>query len=141
MECCLSHSATLKVESCAREHGFRVFEYDEGPNGALSNPKEITIGGDIVDVEWRVHLGNRKASFFSFYGQVGALDFYVGRSQMPGNAPIKRDGDLPPRANLRNPDVPADDREAKLDIDPGEKVISRSQSAPSSIQIQTRESQ
>jgi phage terminase large subunit-like protein len=109
---------------------FRVFEYDEIPGGALSNPREVTITGDIVDIEWRVHLSNRKASFFTFYGQKGADDFYQARSQMAANAPIKRDGDLPARANLRNPDVQADERPGRLDIDPGEKMISRSQGNP-----------
>src|SRR5580704_16448184 len=49
---------------------FRVFEYTEDANGSLSNPREVGIGGEIVEIEWRVHLANRKASFFSFFGQV-----------------------------------------------------------------------
>src|SRR6185503_17505858 len=41
---------------------FRVFAYDQDSNGALSNPREATIGeGDIIDIEWRVHIANRKA--------------------------------------------------------------------------------
>jgi len=112
---------------------FRVFEYDEGPEGQLSNPQEVSIIGEIVDIEWRVHLANRKASFFTFYGQKGASDLYAGRSAMPADAPIKRDNDLPPRPNLRNPNVPQNVRTAQLDIDPGEKMISRAKNGPTEL--------
>ena len=35
---------------------FRVFEYTKDASGALSNPVEVALGRDIVDIEWRVHL-------------------------------------------------------------------------------------
>src|SRR5579862_7138476 len=59
---------------------FRVYEYAEDANGSLSNPRELALGGDVVDIEWRVHLANRKASFYSFYGQLGAEDLYATRN-------------------------------------------------------------
>jgi hypothetical protein len=103
---------------------FRVFEYTKDANGALTNPVEVTIANDVVDIEWRVHLANRKSSFYSFYGQVGAGDTFVGRSKLDPTAPIKPAGDDPPRTNLRNASVAPADRAAQLEIDPGEHVIS-----------------
>jgi hypothetical protein len=115
---------------------FRVFEYTENANGTLSNPGEVAIGADVVEIEWRVHLANRKASFYSFYGQVGAEDNYVTRSALPADKPIKPDDDLPQRTNLRNANVPPADRKVKLEIDPGEKTISTRQSDPLEISNQ-----
>jgi len=109
---------------------FRVFEYTEDVNGSLSNPREIAIGVDVVEIEWRVHLANRKASFFSFYGQEGAEDNYVTRAGLPAIKPMKPDNDLPQRTNLRNANVPPSDRKGKLEIDPGEKTISTLQRDP-----------
>jgi hypothetical protein len=106
---------------------FRVFAYDEDVNGVLSNPREVAIGeGDITDIEWRVHVANRKASFFVFYGQFGADDLYVARASLPPDKIIKTE---PDRANLRNPDVPKAERSQRLDIDPGEKLISQTRSS------------
>src|SRR5882672_8261786 len=81
---------------------FRVFEYAQAANGAVSNSKEVAIGADVVDIEWRVHMVNRKASFYAFYGQFGAEDNYVKRSQLAADAQIKRAGDEPSRTNRRN---------------------------------------
>lgn len=106
---------------------FRVFEYNEDDNGALSDPREVKIDGDIADIEWRVHLANRKASFFVFDGQRGADDFYVTRSQLSPSEKIKEG---PDRTNLRNADIPAAQRADRLEIDPGEKFISRAQPGP-----------
>src|SRR6185369_13010800 len=41
---------------------FRVFEYVRDENGALFNPREVEIGKGIAEIQWRVHLANRKAS-------------------------------------------------------------------------------
>src|SRR5579871_2888507 len=92
---------------------FRVFEYDTDSSGALVNPREVALGGDVLDIEWRVHLANRKASFFVFDGQRGADDTYVVRSGLPANEKIKED---PDRTNLRNAAVPPAERPAKLEI-------------------------
>ena len=46
---------------------FRVFEFDDAGNPV----KEVTLA-EGVKIEWRVHVANRKASFFSFHGQSGA---------------------------------------------------------------------
>src|SRR5216684_9403791 len=93
---------------------FRVFEYPEDG----SAPKEVKIGPDLVNIEWRVHVANKKASFFTFDGQHGAEDAYVARAQRPATDPQKDD---PPRLNRRNPLVPA----ADLNLDPGEQLISK----------------
>jgi hypothetical protein len=96
---------------------FRVFEYPDsgGP------PREVVIAGDVVDIEWRVHLANRKASFFVFDGQNGADDLYLGRVAQPAGVQIKSD---PDRTNLRNAGITGVARE-RLDIDPGEQLISK----------------
>src|SRR5947209_13874026 len=46
---------------------FRIFEFDDAGNPL----REITLA-DGVKIEWRVHVANRKASFFTFNGQSGA---------------------------------------------------------------------
>jgi hypothetical protein len=101
---------------------FRVFEYEEDPSGNLSNPREISIAGEVTDIEWRVHLANRKASFFAFHGQFGARDNYLERTTILPGKIIAED---PDRTNLRNAAVPQADRAEKLEIDPGEQSISR----------------
>src|SRR5438477_11056231 len=42
---------------------FRVFEYPAAPGGGGATPREVVVGVEIVDIEWRVHLANKKASF------------------------------------------------------------------------------
>jgi hypothetical protein len=101
---------------------FRVFEYQQDAQGALSDPHEVEVGGDILKIEWRVHVANKKAAFFAFYGQHGADDLYVTRSQTAANQPIE--GTDPIRTNLRNADVAANDRAQQLVLDPGEQMIS-----------------
>ncbi len=104
---------------------FRVFEYFwDASTGTWSNPKEVSVGTDVVDIQWRVHLANRKASFFVFDGQNGADDYYVKRAADKPDEQIKTD---PDRTNRRNADIAPGDRAAKLEIDPGEKVISARQ--------------
>jgi hypothetical protein len=101
---------------------FRVFEYFADPaTGAPGRPREVTVGADVKDIEWRVHLANCKGSFYVFDGQNGAEDNYVKRSQVPGDTPIKTD---PDRTNLRNSAIAgAAERAARLEIDPGEHLI------------------
>jgi L-Lysine epsilon oxidase N-terminal/L-lysine epsilon oxidase C-terminal domain len=107
---------------------FRVYEYPDHSNGAKNEaPREVVVGDEIVDIEWRVHLANRKASFYVFDGQNGAHDVYRARSALAPTQLIKED---PDRTNLRNADVPASDRVARLDIDPGEKLISGNVAGP-----------
>ena len=107
---------------------FRVFEYQEDEQERLSSPAEVEIGSDVVKIEWRVHVANKKASFFALYGQHGADDIYIKRSQTPPDKPI--DGTDPVRSNLRNPGVPAADRPQRLELDPGEKMISTDNPSP-----------
>src|SRR5262249_41177325 len=106
---------------------FRIYEYPDDSDPQGQAPREVVIGDEIVDIEWRVHLANRKASFYVFDGQNGANDLYKARSTLAPSQLIKDD---PDRTNLRNADVPADDRIDKLDIDPGEKLISAKINAP-----------
>jgi hypothetical protein len=122
---------------------FRVFEYEVDAEGRIANPKEISVGGDIAAIEWRVHLANKKAAFFVFNGQSGADDAYLKRSQLPPSHPekapqakakeqgkkkVKED---PPRPNLRNADISArEDRRRLLEIDPGEQLISTTSPVP-----------
>jgi hypothetical protein len=106
---------------------FRVYEYADDPNGTPLPPREVNPGDDIVDIEWRVHLANRKASFYVFDGQNGASDLYAARSAIAPSKVIKQE---PDRTNLRNAAVPSDRRVDQLNIDPGEKLISMKQPAP-----------
>lgn len=91
---------------------FRVFEYAEG-----QQPREVAVGGDVVDIEWRVHIANRKASFFVFDGQNGASDNYVTRHALD---PLDQIKDDPARTNLRNASV---SNRSSLEIDPGEVTL------------------
>ena len=98
---------------------FRIFQFDDAGNVV----KEITLS-DGVRIEWRVHVANRKASFFTFNGQSGAETNppYVNRAKRPGDAIEKQDRGRgqPERKNLRNADIT--DRRS-LEIDPGEISI------------------
>ncbi|HEV2349311.1 MAG TPA: LodA/GoxA family CTQ-dependent oxidase [Terriglobia bacterium] len=101
---------------------FRIFEFDEGGNPL----KELTLA-DGFKIEWRIHVANRKASFFSFNGQSGARTGekppYVDREQRPANdiEKARKGRGYPERKNKRNADI-ADRR--GLEIDPGEVAIS-----------------
>jgi hypothetical protein len=79
---------------------FWIFEYDDANSGA---PQPISIGSDLVNVEWQVHLLNAKAAWFMFAGIVGE-----GPAGYPADHP------------LRNPT--ATDRR-RLKIDPGPRTI------------------
>lgn len=105
---------------------FWLFEYvDDGADQL--QPVQVKPGGDVVDIEWRVHIANRKASFFTFNGQSGAPDLYAARAAKPAGAPEK---EAPPRANRRNAEVPPEERRSELDIDPGEQVVSSASPGP-----------
>jgi len=94
---------------------FRIFRIDESGNAV----KEVTLA-DGVRIEWRVHVANRKASFFTFNGQSGAESNppYAQRARRPADAIEKPEGGrgAPERKNRRNAGV-ADRR--SLEIDPG----------------------
>jgi hypothetical protein len=102
-------SATPPFRSTGRSGGkikrqaarFRIFNYL--PGGFV---EEINLDNpQVKEIEWTVHLANRKAAFFEFLGQLGASGPYSGAK--------------PP---LRNPGVVAA-REAQLVIDPGARSI------------------
>jgi hypothetical protein len=98
---------------------FRVFEF----NSSGDPIREVTAGSGVT-IEWRVHVANRKASFFSFNGQSGAQTTppYLARAAKPATEIEKpnRGRGQPERKNRRNPEV-ADRR--SLEIDPGEVRI------------------
>lgn len=110
---------------------FRIFQFDEAGNPI----KEITLG-DGVSIKWRVHVANRKASFFVFNGQSGAETSppYLSRANRPADAVEKqnRGRGQPERKNRRNAHV-AERR--GLEVDPGEVVIS----APGSAELVDKE--
>ena len=99
---------------------FRIFEFD----GAGNPTREISLA-DGFKIEWRVHVANRKASFFTFNGQSGAETNppYAGRAGRPADDIEKpnRGRGQPERKNRRNAGV-ADRR--SLEIDPGEARLS-----------------
>ncbi len=91
---------------------FRVFLYPPGPG---QQPVEINTSiPEVQEIEWTVHLANKKAAFFQFQGQTGATGPY---------AP----GDRPP---LRNPTITGAARDTKLVIDPGAKSIKGPSAGP-----------
>ena len=63
---------------------FRIFDFgNPDPNGT---PQEVKLGGG-VQIEWRVHVANRKASFFTFNGQSGTgRPPYEARSKAAADA-------------------------------------------------------
>jgi len=67
--------------------------------------------GDVVAIEWTVHVANRKASFFQFHGPGGE------------NGDFSKNG-------ARNADVIGSDARSQLEIDPGPKSISGQSAGP-----------
>src|SRR5437762_850724 len=61
---------------------FRIFEFDDDGNMV----REVKLP-DVTKIEWRVHVANRKASFFTFNGQRGAETDppYAGRFAEPAD--------------------------------------------------------
>jgi hypothetical protein len=104
---------------------FRVFEFDGDGNPV----REVTLDS-VKRIEWRVHVANRKASFFAFNGQRGAETDppYAGRASEPTDAieKVGKGRGQPERRNRRNHDV--SDRRS-LEIDPGEVSLSSPGSA------------
>lgn len=87
---------------------FQVYAYDdESPEGRpLTVGDEVAGGGNhgtLVDIQWRVYLANKKASWYEFEQLEGEH----------GYAPDHR---------LRNPDVEGDARQ-RLVIDPGPRIV------------------
>ena len=99
---------------------FRIFEFDD-----LGNPlKEITLA-DGVKIEWRVHVANRKASFFTFHGLSGAETNppYTSRQGRPADS-IERKGRGRGQPDLKNKRNPSVVNRGDLEIDPGVISIS-----------------
>lgn len=89
---------------------FRIFNYA----GLLGLPEELNLDHpEVSEIEWTVHLANRKAEFFLFKGQRGATGPYLGAVQ-----------------DRRNKAIPAASRATKLVIDPGPRSIKGASSGP-----------
>jgi hypothetical protein len=106
---------------------FRLFQFD----GAGNPVREVTLA-DGVKIEWRVHVANRKASFFSFHGQSGAETNppYTDRDKRPPDSVERKERGRgePELKNKRNAGV-ADRR--SLEIDSGVVSIS----SPGSVDL------
>jgi hypothetical protein len=90
---------------------FRIFHY---PAGAVDAEELNLDHPEVAEIEWKVHLANRKAAFFRFEGQVGATGPFL-------SAPPKR----------RNESiVDATARAAKLVIDPQGRSIKGALAGP-----------
>src|SRR5579859_254206 len=93
---------------------FHIWEYVE-QNGQVVPSREMSLD-DVQEITWTVHLANRKASFYQFQGLLGEPDNY-------------KNG--PP---LRNASVTGDSNRAhQLEIDEGEKSITATKGASSTI--------
>src|SRR4051794_26365066 len=61
---------------------FRIFRFDDS-----GNPVNEATLAEGVKIEWRVHVANKKASFFTFNGQSGARNQtsppYTERAKRP----------------------------------------------------------
>jgi hypothetical protein len=112
---------------------FHIFQFDDAGNPI----NEVTLLNGFK-IEWRIHVANRKASFYTFNGQSGARTDtdppYVSRARRPADDTERRNkgrGD-PERKNRRNAAIGFDPGGNKpnaqvrrgLEIDPGEVAIS-----------------
>ncbi len=89
---------------------FSVWVYDDDhPEGRqLKLGDEIYGGGNhgtLIDIQWRVHLANKKACWYEFQQLSGEHGYLDGHP-------------------LRNPQVTGDDARQRLIIDPGPRVVS-----------------
>jgi hypothetical protein len=90
---------------------FRIFNYLAGGVSV----EELNLDHpEVAEIEWTVHLANRKAAFFQFRGQQGATGPYAA-------------GSTPPR---RNKSITGAARESKLVIDPGPRSIKGASAGP-----------
>jgi hypothetical protein len=68
---------------------FRIFSYEQGAGGALTDPREITAGPN-VEIIWTVELCNRKASWDHRIGMNGRRNDDVADRNKLIVGPIKR---------------------------------------------------
>jgi hypothetical protein len=86
---------------------FRVFEYRDGASMEIAPGDR---GHDVEKITWHVHLANRKAAFFQFWGPLGRGSLY--------GTPLQRFSWL-----VRNRRVPRAERDAKLVLNSGIQSI------------------
>lgn len=92
---------------------FRIFRYDKSPEGV-----ELTLNDpDIKNIEWNVHIANKKAGFWNFAELVG--------NTMISPQNTYENGEKKGFVTLRNETVKGKTRQ-KLIIDPGPRSLSGS---------------
>jgi L-lysine 6-oxidase len=100
------------AEGCVRRQGarFRLFVYDD--SNRSDRGREVTLGDPGVrEIEWTVHLANKKACWYPFR-------VFVGDVMFPRNT--YKDRHIEPR----NPDVKGPEARQELIIDPGPRTVS-----------------
>jgi L-lysine 6-oxidase len=91
---------------------FRIMRYDSANQGT-----EVTLDdADVVSIEWRVHVANKKAAWYSFSELLGNL--YYSGVYTPQNSYQNKN------VELRNPGVTDSAARKNLIIDPGPRTIS-----------------
>jgi hypothetical protein len=89
---------------------FTIFEYLDKGDGNYSYGREITLAIPKVAIQWKVHVANRKASFYKFDGLAGTSGRPAADKRNKGYSPRK-----------------------KLDIDPKERTIMGKNIGPNEI--------
>lgn len=88
---------------------FKIFK-DQGDGKKV----QIHLGSDDIDeIEWHVHIANKKPVWYTFSELQGDLEFGEGNSYDAQHIPVN------------NPDVTDMDARRKLIIDPGPRSVSR----------------
>jgi hypothetical protein len=82
---------TYKKDGHIRRQGarFRIFSYEQGAGGALTDPREITAAPN-VEITWTVELCNRKAAWDHRIGMPGRRNDDVADRSKLVVGPIKR---------------------------------------------------
>jgi hypothetical protein len=82
---------TYKTEGHIRRQGarFRIFSYEQGGGGALTDPREVTAAAN-VEITWTVELCNRKAAWDRRIGMPGRRNDDLADRNKLVVGPIKR---------------------------------------------------
>ncbi|MEL6580879.1 MAG: LodA/GoxA family CTQ-dependent oxidase, partial [Cyanobacteria bacterium J06621_12] len=113
---------------------FKIYAYDNSL--ATDSPKEITVDSyipgsttiKVVDIQWTVHLANKKASWYTFSELQGDLMFggqYDQKNQTYDfnyDASTNLNSYQNQNVGLNNPTVKSDDRYTLI-VDPGPRTV------------------
>ena len=82
---------TYKKDELIRRQGarFRIFSYEQGAGGALTDPREVTVGAN-VQITWTVELCNRKAAWDQRIGMPGRRNDDVADRSKLVVGPLRR---------------------------------------------------